>query len=290
MLPAAAPVDDAARLTALFDVALDAGLVAVIVHFVTEASEPLPLHTPLYHILVDFRRANQASHAMQKSRAEPAASQVCLDPFAVSADPVAAQLMDGDLVASWAEAAAARLRQRVDTSLPSGFVAASPAASSALDDAAAGFASLLLVLRALAGSGSSLASAAPAPRAAAAAAAADEAQRRRQHASALAWASRAGLTGCGASHPRFLGSSAFAAAVSRRRAAAAALPDAEPTFLDDLLAAMGADAPSYPPESIEAAAKGIFLGGAADPDALLGKACSPGLRSRAAPCPVQPRS
>ena len=75
-----------------------------------------------------------------------------------------------------------------------------------------------------------------------------------------------------------------------RAAHAAALPDAEPTFLDDLLAAMGADAPSYPPESIEAAAKGIFLGGAADPDALLGKACSPGLRSRAAPCPVQPRS
>lgn len=46
--------------------------------------------------------------------------QVCLDRFVVSSDPLTAQLMDGDLVAAWAVAASARLRQSVEACLPNG--------------------------------------------------------------------------------------------------------------------------------------------------------------------------
>ena len=164
---------------------------------------------------------------------------MCLDSLAVSSDPTSAYLMDGHVVASWAEQALLRQQAQVGAASEQ-----SSASSDTLSKAAAAARDLALVAEALACGGGG-----------AAAALGERLARWCQYVEALGWLSAARVP-----PPRHIG------LLARRREAARP----HPLFLDDLLE--GAGKPAYPAPDAASAAKAIFLAGGADEASLSAKA------------------
>ena len=216
--------------------------------------------------------------------------EVCGHDDFSSPDGVEAYLQDGEMVAEWCSAALRSAEQALDQAA----ALRTAGAADEADRAGAVFEALRDVLVALgadpaAGGDSAEATDASAPHPAADAPgfqqrlqlAHDDAARRMQHAAALSWALREGLTaGTAASQDRYGGPGQWASEINVRRASAAAAaraadlpPDADGggLFLDDLLAGVGVHAPPYPFKSATEAAERVFRHGSAAPAALVAK-------------------